>query len=252
MVSPSSKGKMPWQFVAVDDKATLEQLSKCKEFGARPIAGCALAVVVTANPYESDAWIEDASIAAFAIQMQAQDLGLGSCWIQVRERFDKDGKEAEDNVRELLNIPPDMRVLCIISIGHKNEERKPLEEENANGRRFTSDNGETNSGHWFWQRGDPLGDGCRRCGADLQSQLGKCRGSRRKVGCDATNSPSGLADADIYIVAVKDDAIAAVLESVPTRCRKACGCTLPAVSGNRCSTAWATTDMGCSIRCRLF
>ena len=42
-----------------------------------------------------------------------------------------------------------------------------------------------------------------------------------KVGCDATNSPSGLADADIYIVAVKDDAIAAVLESVPTRCRKA-------------------------------
>ena len=42
-----------------------------------------------------------------------------------------------------------------------------------------------------------------------------------KVGCDATNSPSDLADADIYIVAVKDDAIAAVLESVPTRCRKA-------------------------------
>ena len=42
-----------------------------------------------------------------------------------------------------------------------------------------------------------------------------------KVGCDATHSPSGLADADIYIVAVKDDAIATVLESVPTRCRKA-------------------------------
>ena len=42
-----------------------------------------------------------------------------------------------------------------------------------------------------------------------------------KVGCDATNSPSDLADADIYIVAVKDDAIATVLESVPTRCRKA-------------------------------
>lgn len=42
-----------------------------------------------------------------------------------------------------------------------------------------------------------------------------------KVGCDATNSTSGLADADIYIVAVNDDAIAAVLESVPARCRKA-------------------------------
>ena len=129
LVAPSSKGKMPWQFVAVDDSTVLEQMSKCKDFGARPIAGCALAIVVTANPYESDAWIEDASIAAFAMQMQAQDLGLGSCWVQVRERYDKEGKPAEDNVRELLNIPPDQRVLCVVTIGHKNEERKPLEEE---------------------------------------------------------------------------------------------------------------------------
>lgn len=129
LVSPSSKGKMPWQFVAVDDRDMLKRLSQCKDFGARPIEGCALAIAVTANPYESDAWIEDASIAAFAMQLQAQDLGLGSCWIQVRDRFDKEGKPAEDNVKELLNIPPDMRVLCIVAIGHKNEERKPLEEE---------------------------------------------------------------------------------------------------------------------------
>lgn len=42
-----------------------------------------------------------------------------------------------------------------------------------------------------------------------------------KVGCNATDSPSDLVDADAYIVAVKDDAIASVLESAPTRCRKA-------------------------------
>lgn len=128
LVSPSSKGKMPWQFVAVDDKATLEQLSKCKEFGARPIAGCALAVVVTANPYESDAWIEDASIAAFAIQMQAQDLGLGSCWIQVRERFGADGVPANEYVRNVLDIPLQLQVLSIIAVGHKGMERKPFDE----------------------------------------------------------------------------------------------------------------------------
>ena len=87
LVAPSSKGKMPWQFVVVDDKQKLAALSQCKDFGAKPIAGCALAIVVVVDPYESDVWIEDASIAAFAMQLQAQDLGLGSCWIQIRLTF---------------------------------------------------------------------------------------------------------------------------------------------------------------------
>lgn len=129
LVAPSSKSKMPWNYVVVDDKAMLEQLSQCKDLGARPIAGCALAIVVTVNPYDSDVWIEDASVAAFAMQLQAQDLGLGSCWIQIRNRFDKEGNSAEGNVRGLLGIPDEMNVVCILSIGHKNEQRKPLEEE---------------------------------------------------------------------------------------------------------------------------
>lgn len=129
LVAPSSKGKMPWNYIVVEDKAMLEQLSRCKDFGARPIAGCALAIVVTVNPYDSDVWIEDAAVAAFAMQMQAQDLGLGSCWIQIRNRFDKEGNLAEDNVRQALGIPDEINVVCIVTIGHKNEERKPLEEE---------------------------------------------------------------------------------------------------------------------------
>ena len=106
LASPSSKSKMPWQFVVVEDKAMLEKLSQCKEFGARPIAGAAIAIVVVLNPYESDVWVEDGSVAAFAIQLQAQDLGLGSCWIQVRERYDKDGKSAEDNVTSNVALEP--------------------------------------------------------------------------------------------------------------------------------------------------
>lgn len=128
LVAPSSKGKMPWQFVVVDDKQKLAALSQCKDFGAKPIAGCALAIVVVVDPYESDVWIEDASIAAFAMQLQAQDLGLGSCWIQIRDRFDNQAIPAEDNVKNLLDIPENMRVVCILSIGHVGEERKALEE----------------------------------------------------------------------------------------------------------------------------
>lgn len=129
LVAPSSKSKMPCQFVVVENKSTLSSLAKCKDFGAKPIEKCSLAVVVTADPLVSDVWVEDASIAAIMMQLQAQDLGLGSCWIQVRERYSEDGSSAEEYVKELLSIPPDIRVLCIFSFGHKNEERKPYEQD---------------------------------------------------------------------------------------------------------------------------
>lgn len=90
LMAPTSKRSNSWQFIAVDDKACLERLSHCKKAGADFLKDAALAVVVLADPLASDVWIEDASIASIYIQLQAEDLGLGSCWIQVRERFTSD------------------------------------------------------------------------------------------------------------------------------------------------------------------
>ena len=87
LMAPTSKRSNAWQFVVVDDKETLQKLSRCKEQASQFIADAALAVVVMADPMVSDVWIEDASIASIYLQLQAEDLGLGSCWVQVRERF---------------------------------------------------------------------------------------------------------------------------------------------------------------------
>ena len=87
LLAPSSKRCTPWEFIAVEDNETLARLSECKTSGAKPIAGAALAIVVTADMTLTDTWIEDASIAAILMQLQAADLGLGSCWIQVRGRL---------------------------------------------------------------------------------------------------------------------------------------------------------------------
>lgn len=125
LMAPSSKSTRPWQFVVVEDSAMLEDLSKCKESGAGPIAGCALAIVVAVDVEATDPWIEDASIAATYIQLQAQDLGLGSCWIQVRGRYTANDMESETYVQNLLEMPDTILPVCIITLGHKNEERKP-------------------------------------------------------------------------------------------------------------------------------
>lgn len=127
LLAPSSKSKRPWQFIVVDDRETLEKLSKAKKIASHPIAGAAMAVVVVSNPEESDVFIEDTSIAAVFMQLQASALGIGSCWIQIRNRFSENGEPAEVMVQELLDIPQYLPVECIITFGYKNEERKPVD-----------------------------------------------------------------------------------------------------------------------------
>ncbi|MCI9608293.1 MAG: NAD(P)H nitroreductase [Muribaculaceae bacterium] len=127
LLAPTSKNGRSWQFVAVEDKAMLERLALCKPAGAMPVAGCALAIVVAVDQTSSDPWIEDGSVAASYMQLQAQDLGLGSCWIQVRGRFTADDIPSEEYVQELLGIPEQYGIVCIITIGNKAEERKSVD-----------------------------------------------------------------------------------------------------------------------------
>ena len=129
LMAPSSKGLHSYAFVTVTDKEKIEVLAHCKDMGSELLFGAPAAIVVLGEPAVSDAWIEDASVAATHILLQAEDLGLGACWVQVRERKDKEGRLAEDNVRQLLGIPEDMRILCIVALGHKGSERKPQNEE---------------------------------------------------------------------------------------------------------------------------
>lgn len=127
LLAPSSKSVRPWEFVVVEDRGDLEKLAGCKAAGGRPVANCALAVVVCADAERSDMYIEDMSIAAAYMQLQATALGLGACWIQVRNRFAADGDDAQEIVRETLGIPANFVVECIVTVGHPDEERRPVD-----------------------------------------------------------------------------------------------------------------------------
>ncbi len=126
LLAPSSKNQRSCRFIAVDDPETIQKLAECKPAGARPIANCSLAIVIGSDTTLSEPWIEDASIAATLMQVQITQLDLGSCWIQVRGRDHSDGISAEQYVRDLLGIPDHIGILCILSVGHPDEER-PLQ-----------------------------------------------------------------------------------------------------------------------------
>lgn len=129
LLSPSSRARRPWKFIAVTDKGLLQKLSLCKGNSSQFLAGAPLGIVVIADPEVSDVWVEDVSIASIIIQLSAQALGLGSCWIQVRERFYSDNVKAEDYIKGVLGIPDKYTVECVVAVGYPAEEKKPYEED---------------------------------------------------------------------------------------------------------------------------
>jgi nitroreductase len=127
--SPSSRSINPWEFIVVDDRGVIMQLTKCKPHGAVFLGSAPLAVVILGDTDESDTCVEDCSIAAITVQYAAEALDLGSCWCQVRLREHGAGKSAEEYVRELLGIPEHYLVEAIIGIGYPAEEKTPHSKE---------------------------------------------------------------------------------------------------------------------------
>lgn len=120
LLAPTSMNRKPCNFLVVERKETLKELSECKNHGAALIANANKAIVVIADTMIADTWCEDSSIALTYMHLMATELGLGSCWVQVHLR-DKDGVDAEEVVREIVKIDDHYRIVGIMAIGHSDD-----------------------------------------------------------------------------------------------------------------------------------
>ncbi len=128
LMAPAGKRANEWKFYVITDKDLSEKLSNCKPAGAQFVKDAPVNIVVTADTSKSDVWIEDCSIAAIYLQLAAQDLGLGSCWSQVRQRQScTEGVNAEEYIKDLLSLSAETGVECIVSIGYAADERRPYD-----------------------------------------------------------------------------------------------------------------------------
>jgi len=124
--APSSRGINPWEFVFVDDPELLVRLARSKQHGSEFLKGVPLAIVVCADAAKSDVWVEDCSIAAIIVQLAALSLGLGSCWVQIRNRQHDGSRSSEDYIQELLGLPDFVRVEAIVGIGRPGDTKTPV------------------------------------------------------------------------------------------------------------------------------
>ena len=108
-LAPSGRGEQPWEFVVVTDVSTLKELSKQAESGPH-IAKAAACIGVFCRQDAKYA-LEDCCAATENILLAATSLGLGACWIA------GDKKAYAGRVASLLNAPPTLKLISLISIG---------------------------------------------------------------------------------------------------------------------------------------
>ncbi|MCX0360292.1 nitroreductase family protein [Clostridium perfringens] len=132
LLAPSSKNRKPCELLVVKSKETLEKLSICRTKNQSIfLKNANLAILVMANTsITPDVWIEDSAITATLIQLESHSLGLGSCWIQVREREFDENTSTEDYIKKLLNIPSEYAIDSIIAIGYPDQQLRVSDDEN--------------------------------------------------------------------------------------------------------------------------
>jgi nitroreductase len=130
-LAPSGKNLQPWRFIVVQDhglKKKLAKASNAQDF----IADAPLILVACGFPEECyrslgrymKSWPVDVTIALEHLILQAQEEGLGTCWI---------GSFEEDEVKSLLAVPEHVKVLALTPLGYPGEipefrGRKSIEE----------------------------------------------------------------------------------------------------------------------------
>jgi nitroreductase len=113
--SQSSKNVQAWQFIAIQEKATLKALSECGEWAGH-IAGAALCVaILTPEPSEKFQTMFDAGQAAAFMQLLAWELGVGSCPASIYD-FER--------ARAILGFPPEWHLRIALSFGYPADDEK--------------------------------------------------------------------------------------------------------------------------------
>ena len=129
MAAPSGMDRRPWEFVIVEDRATLNKMADSLPYAKMLVASPA-AIVVCGNIDQdmggSFYWYLDCSAAAQNILLATEAMGLGGTWTAAYPYEDR-----MRVVSDALNLPENIRALCVIPIGYPTGHESPKDKFNA-------------------------------------------------------------------------------------------------------------------------
>jgi nitroreductase len=105
----SAKNTQPWFFIAIQDRASLQALSRTGTYASH-LAGAALGVaILTPDPTQRWSILFDAGQAAAYMQLAAWDLGIGSCLATIYE---------PEKARSIIGFPEAYHLHVALSFGY--------------------------------------------------------------------------------------------------------------------------------------
>lgn len=115
MHAPSAGNQQPWQFVVLDERATLEGAAAAHPYA--PMAAHApVAIVVcgdTRLERHTGYWVQDCAAAVENLLLAAHASGLGAVWTGVYPRA-----ERVQAFGDLLALPPEVIPLAMVVLGY--------------------------------------------------------------------------------------------------------------------------------------
>lgn len=110
--APSASNSQPWSFVIFTDPEVKRRITRCFLYGWF-LDEAPVGIIVSMDPRLSSCPIQDGSLAVQNMMLAAHALGLGTCWIN--PAFN------DKEVKEILNIPQEHRLICALSLGYPAE-----------------------------------------------------------------------------------------------------------------------------------
>lgn len=136
LLAPTSMNRKPCTFYAVTDKEKLHRLSQVKKAGGAFLKDAAAVIVVFGDEAKADTWMEDTSIALSFMMLEAESLGVSSCFVQIAMRKGENDSDAEENVRALFNVPSSYRISGILALGTAAKKAEPYKSEDLDHNRI--------------------------------------------------------------------------------------------------------------------
>jgi len=122
--SPSAGNEQPWQFVIINKREILHEVTKFHP-NAKMLLEAPLAILVCGD-LELETfkgyWMLDCSAATLNILLSARALGLGACWLGIYPRDERITK-----IRKMMNLPENIIPFSLVSIGYTTSRQKKVE-----------------------------------------------------------------------------------------------------------------------------
>lgn len=131
IIAPTGHNARACEFIVFENEKEVKKLIGIKKAGANFLETTQAGIAIVVNCDKSGTWIEDGSVAAYTIQLKAHEMGLGSCWLQLRDRFSPNDEPSDELFAKIVGLPKNYRVLCFIALGYADEEKTSYTEKDV-------------------------------------------------------------------------------------------------------------------------